>query len=112
MNFYYCYSNALKQNNMLDLKINEIVLFQFQKSDKYRVYRLMRKFDLNISLITNKLYLVGIYIPPKKLIKSNIYLDHKLVNNVTSLIGALYKADINFFMKVYNEKVYIRNKKL
>lgn len=97
---------------MLDLKINEIVLFQFKNSDKYRIYRLLKKFDLNISLLTNELCLVGIYIPPKKLVKSNIYLNYKLVNNITSFIRYLYTSDITFFMKVFNEKVFIKNEKL
>lgn len=87
-------------------RINQIILFQFEKSDKWRIYRVKRETGLHISLLNNDLNLLGIYIPPKKLENGNVFLDFKLLDHYISFIKLLEKRGVKYYAKTYNETYF------
>lgn len=80
---------------------NEIIVFQFKNRDKRKIYHFTKKNDLHISLLSNELMLVGIYIPPKKVKDNKVILDNSVKRNLYNMLHDLITNSIEYHCKVY-----------
>lgn len=83
--------------------INQIILFQFEKADKWRIYRAIKENGINIKLLRHDMYILGIYMPPKKLESGDVFIDYDLLNMYTNFIASLNKRQISYFQTIYNK---------
>ena len=85
---------------------NQLIVFQFSPKDKFRIYAHARNCNFKIQLFRKDKYLLGVYIPPKKLEDGNVYLDQTLLKKYLDFVFALKNVGVKFFLKVYNEKYF------
>ena len=90
-----------------DLKLDQLVVFQFRKIDKFKIYAHARNSAVPLKLFTFDKYLLGLYIPPKKLEDGNVFLDRNLLGNYIAFIDRIRLNSIKCFVKIYNEKYFL-----
>jgi len=92
---------------MTEIKINEIVLFQFNKKDKHKIYAHARKCNISMNLFNKKSFLLSIYIPKKKILNADMILDMEDCESFLKFIRQLKNNGIKTHIKVYESSRYM-----
>lgn len=86
--------------------VNQILIFQFRSTDKFKIYSHARNHAFKIQLFKKDKYLLGVHIPEKSLSNGNVFLNQEQLKNYLQFVSALSNNRIKFFLKVYDEKYF------
>jgi hypothetical protein len=85
------------------ITVNQIVLFQFQKADKYKVYKYAKKAKFKINLFLAHGAYVAVYIAPKRLQDEDIFLNEAALQGYLDFIRELRNHNVKYFQTVYDK---------
>jgi len=83
------------------LKIDEIVLFQFKKKDKHKLYNHAKKSGLNINMFSKDDFLLCIYLPKKKITETDLIIDNLEAESFIRFVRQIKNNGIQCHIKVY-----------
>ena len=89
--------------NLIQPSIQEIVLFQFRKTDKNKIYAHAKRAGVKIIMVTNEKYLLGIYQPPKRFSEVNAYIDEGDIRAFHAFLKRIRKSECRYFYKVFSD---------
>lgn len=92
---------------MKEIKIDEIVLFQFRKIDKHKIYAHAKNCDLKINIFNRGLFLLGIYLPKKNVTNTDLILDLKDAESFILFIRKLKNNGVVTHISVYKKERYL-----
>ena len=94
---------------MIEIEQNDIFLITLKAEDKAKFYHHAAKNDIKINLSKqpDERLFVGVYMPPKSIIKGNPIVDRDLISNFYNFLDALDSNKIEYLIRVYEKKYTI-----
>lgn len=89
--------------NHIQATLTEIVLFQFRKADRSKIYAHAKRAGVKIIMVQKEKYLLAIYQPPKRFSEVNAYLDEADIRAFHAFLKRLRSSECRYHYKVYSD---------
>jgi len=89
------------------LKVDEIVLFQFNEKDKHKLYNHAKKSGLHINMFSKDNFLLCIYLPKKKITETDLIIDNLEAESFIKFVRQIKNNAIQCHIKVYKSHRYL-----
>lgn len=85
------------------VSVNEMAVFQFEIKDRQKVYGHARNAGLKIHMYKTSRFMVGYYIPPKKMTPKGVTLDFSYTKAFVFFCDSLRRLSIRHHMVIYKQ---------